>query len=193
MLLLVGSAALWKLLVDQPFLPASGPMVTYLTLIGIVTYASGVGLIVHRQNQRLVGARNALRESEEQFRFIAENAGDLVAVLDPKGRFRYVSASHAERLDPSRVEVGSSWLDLITPSERERGRDFLAALLRLKTPQRSTFRLIATGGRLVTVECKGNPVHDGSGGSVRMLVLISQERTEQPHNDAVRSAPAERA
>jgi PAS domain S-box-containing protein len=176
-LLFIGAAAVWKILAGQPFNPSSGPLVTYLTLVGIVAYAAGVGLIVHRQNQWLVRTRNALRESEEQFRFIAENAGDLVAVLDTQGRFRYVSSSHSSRLDPGRLGQGASWIDLITPSERERARDFLAALLRLKSVQRSTFRLIAPGGRLLTVDCKGNPVHDGAGGEVRMVVLISQARS----------------
>ena len=176
-LLFIGTAAVWKIVAGQAFHPSSGPLVTYLTFAGIVAYAAGVGLIVHRQNRWLVRTRNALRESEEQFRFIAENAGDLVAVLDTQGRFRYVSSSHSERLEPARVVLGASWIDLITPSEREKARDFLAALLRLKTVQRSVFRLIAPGGRLLTVECKGNPVHDGAGGDVRMVVLISQARS----------------
>jgi PAS domain S-box-containing protein len=187
-LLFIGAAAVWKIVAGHSFQPTSGPLVTYLTFIGIVSYASGVGLIVHRQNRWLVRTRNALRESEEQFRFIAENAGDLVAVLDTQGRFRFVSSAHCDRLDPSRVEIGASWIDLITPSQRERARDFLAALLRLKTVQRSTFRVIAPGARLMTMEYKGSPVHDGAGGPVRMVVLIAQEPSVAQPDRTARSA-----
>ena len=43
-------------------------------------------------------AAQALRESEERFRLIAEHAHDLIALLDVEGRYRYLSP--VVRVDP---------------------------------------------------------------------------------------------
>jgi PAS domain S-box-containing protein len=76
-------------------------------------------------------AAQALRESEERFRLIAEHARDLVALLDVEGRFRYLSPSWDAILGfPPGTLVGMSASELIHPDDWPRGRQWGAAELR---------------------------------------------------------------
>jgi two-component system cell cycle sensor histidine kinase/response regulator CckA len=68
-------------------------------------------------------AAQALRESEERFRLIAENARDLIALLDVEGCFRYLSPSCAALLGyPAGVLLGTDASDLIHPGDLPRRR-----------------------------------------------------------------------
>lgn len=169
----VGGAVIWGALGGYHFQPATGTLVTALSFLGILTYAAGLGLFLHDQNSRLVRTRSVLRSSEAQFRFIAEHAGGLVAVLDPKGKFRYASASHAAYFSPGAYAEGRDWVDLVHPRDREQARAFLAVLLGARQSQRTKLHMIPVKGELLLAECDGNPVHDESG-ELQMIVLVSR-------------------
>jgi PAS domain S-box-containing protein len=169
----VGGSLIWGALGGYKFQPATGTLVTALCFLGILTYAASLGLFLHEQNTRLVRTRSVLRSSEAQFRFIAEHAGDLVVVLDPKGRFRYASPSHAAYFSPDRYEEGREWVDLVHPHERERARAFLAVLLGSRQSERIKLHMIPGKGELLLADCDGNPVHDESG-ELQMIVLVSR-------------------
>jgi two-component system cell cycle sensor histidine kinase/response regulator CckA len=76
-------------------------------------------------------AAQALRESEERFRMIAEHAHDLIALLDVDGRFRYLSPSCESILGrPAGALIGTSASELIHPDDSPRGRKWGAGKLR---------------------------------------------------------------
>ena len=104
------AAAAWGAAMGVAFKPDTGPVVTGLSVFGILSYLSWIGVIVFAQNKNLLRARNAQRSSEAQFRFIAENVGDLVSVVDTGGRFLYASVSHEKHFDPDSVGSGADWL-----------------------------------------------------------------------------------
>lgn len=174
MLLFAAAAVAWGAVLGFPFEPNTGPLVSGLSLGGIIAYASWIGVILHEQNRRLLNTRNALRSSEEQFRFIAENAGDLVAVLDAKGRLRYASASHLQYFEPDSFAPGRDWLDLVHPDAREQARQFLGALAFSGSSERIHLRMRARASPLV--ECQGNPVRDEKS-NLQMTVLVSRDIT----------------
>jgi PAS domain S-box-containing protein len=67
-------------------------------------------------------AAQALRESEERFRLIAEHAHDLIALLDIDGRFRYLSPSCDSILGcPAEVLLGTVSSELIHPDDWPEG------------------------------------------------------------------------
>jgi two-component system, cell cycle sensor histidine kinase and response regulator CckA len=67
-------------------------------------------------------ATQALRESEERFRLIAEHAQDLIALLDSEGRFSYLSPSWESALGyPAGALLGTVALELIHPDDWPEG------------------------------------------------------------------------
>ncbi len=75
-------------------------------------------------------AERRLRESEERFRSLVQNASDIITVLDPHGDIRYESPA-VERIlgrKPRELE-GESAFDYIHPADVGRVREVFAALL----------------------------------------------------------------
>jgi two-component system cell cycle sensor histidine kinase/response regulator CckA len=76
-------------------------------------------------------AAQALRESEERFRLIAEHAHDLIALVDIDGRFRYLSPSCESILGrPAGTLLGTVSFELIHPDDWPEGRKWGAGKLR---------------------------------------------------------------
>ena len=171
-----GGAIAWGAVLGYRFEPETGPLVSGLCLAGIVLYSSWIGIILHEQNMRILRGREALRSSEEQFRFIAEHAGDFVAVLDADGCFRYASASHLEHFPAESVVEGGDWLALVHPDDRERARDFLRYMTMSRLSERAELRTIAAKGPSRVLECEGNPVRDHRG-SAEMVILVCRDIT----------------
>ncbi|MCM0082155.1 PAS domain S-box protein [Geomonas sp. Red32] len=73
-------------------------------LIGLAMMAAGFSHMRHEELARLA-TESALRDSEEEFRLLAENANDLIWTMDLDGRFTYVSPSVERQLGYSREEV----------------------------------------------------------------------------------------
>jgi PAS domain S-box-containing protein len=174
-LILAGTALVWNFSGRSGIIPETGPFVTALCALGIVAYAASVGLVMHDQNQYLIATRDALRNSEELFRFIAEHAGDLVAVLDEDARIRFISASAKKRFAEERVAEGSDWTLLVDPADRERARRFVSSLIRTRMRAWASFSLVAADGTLVAMDCEGSP-EPAARGQVKLLVLVAQER-----------------
>jgi two-component system cell cycle sensor histidine kinase/response regulator CckA len=76
-------------------------------------------------------AAQALRESEERFRLIAEHARDLIALLDIDGRYRYLSPSCESLLGyPAGALLGTVASELIDPEDWPEGSKWGANKLR---------------------------------------------------------------
>lgn len=175
-----GAALVWGAFSGYQPQTATGPFVTALCSVGILVYIATIGNVLYRQNKNLVRVRNVLRKSEEQFRFIAEHAGDLVSVLDPNGRFRYASRSFGERFEPGAYEEGKDWLELVHPEDRKGAGEFLNRLLASLRAERIQLRMISSGGSPRVVECEGNPVVE-NGGAMQMIVLVCRDLTARAH------------
>jgi PAS domain S-box-containing protein len=163
---------------------STGPVVTALAIVGVLGYVTALGEVVYVQNKNLIRARNGLSESEAQFRFIAEHAGDLVAVASADGTLRYASPSHEEHFEPQRCAPGRNWLDLVHPGDRAQAARFLDFLEASMKPDRAELRMATADGTGRRVECQGNPVAD-DGGRLRMIVLVCRAlagRTRAPQS-----------
>lgn len=88
----------------------------------------------------------ALRDSEESYRLITENASDLIAMLDFEGRFVYASPSHWQALGRSPIELlGMLGTDLAHPDDLEAIRQATDEL-RTASKAQVTFRYHHTDG-----------------------------------------------
>jgi PAS domain S-box-containing protein len=175
-------ALIWGALGGYRIQPATGTLVTALCYFGIVAYGVSLGLFLHDQNSRLLRTRSVLRSSEAQFRFIAEHAGDLVAVLDSKGRFRYASPSHQAYFSAKAYADGSDWVDLVHPHDRERAKAFLAVLRGAQQSERTKLYLVPGKGDMLIAECDGNPVRDESG-ELQMIVVVARNLSAHARAD----------
>lgn len=79
---------------------------------------------------RLTNLNLAMRRSEERFRSLVQNASDAFAILDPNGKFRYVSPA-SERVvgfTPDQM-MGSSCFELVHPDYVDEARSHFARVL----------------------------------------------------------------
>src|SRR5439155_240327 len=99
-------AGLWVAVGGLRVTPETSPWVTYLAVAGSAAYTSAIGFVVWTQTRRLGTARHDLARSEERYRLIAENADDLVAMVDHEGRWLYTSPSYRRVLEAAELEPG---------------------------------------------------------------------------------------
>jgi len=125
-------------------------------------------VISSREVQAHVQMEEALRRSEEQYRLLAENIGDVISLQAPDGTFRYASPSVQQVLGLTPQELlGLKAVDLAHPDDRDR---LLQSIRRLmETDQDSflewrcrrkdgTYLWLSSTTRLVR-DSQGRPLH----------------------------------
>jgi PAS domain S-box-containing protein len=172
----VAGAVLWVMVRGLNYMPATSDVVTALCVLGTLGYVGAVGHVVHAQNRRLTSARDELRSSEERYRLIAENAGDLIGMVDHHGRWIYTSPSYARILDPEDLAPGADAFRKVHPDDAEHAR---AAAMRTSTivkPRAFGMRLVDKDGRVRQYKTWVHGIA-GDGAAPRSL-LVSQDVTD---------------
>jgi PAS domain S-box-containing protein len=97
-------------------------------------------------------SQEALRESEEQYRTLVENANEAIAIVQ-EWRIVFVNKRGAEFLGrPVQDIEGRQFVDFIWPEDRERITDLHGKRIAGEpTPQMYDFRIVGAGGRPVWV------------------------------------------
>lgn len=129
------------------------------------------------QCARPLDTEKRLRESEEQFRLIAENIGDLVSLLDMEGRRIYNSPSYRATFGEI-PQAGSNSFDDIHPEDRERIRDLFFETVRSGQGRRAQYRLLMKNGGVRHVESSAGVVRDDQG-AVSHVVVVAHDITER--------------
>jgi PAS domain S-box-containing protein len=120
----------------------------------------------------------ALREQEAFFRLIAENIGDMVAVLDLEGRRLYNSPSYRALFgEPDALQGTDSFAD-IHPDDRDKVRKVFTETVRTGHGYRVNFRFVLADGRVRSIESQGGVIR-GEGGQVERVVVVSRDITER--------------
>ena len=169
-------AALWVVLAGWHYTPQTSPWVTFLSAAGSVAYFSTVGFVVWSLNRRLSAARDALRASEDRYRLIAENADDLVAMVDAEGRWLYTSPSYRKVFNDPELAPGANGYQRIHPDDAERVRMALGRAAATGKARELALRLVDRDGRIRHYQCRIHPVMNGS--APRRLIVVSQDVTD---------------
>ncbi|NKE43584.1 diguanylate cyclase [Roseomonas frigidaquae] len=124
-------------------------------------------------------AAEALRESEERFRLLAENSGDVVTLSDLDGTRRYVSPA-AQRLLGWQTEelVGRNARDFVHTDDRAWLEAALAALEAGEEEATATYRHLRPDGTWLWVEVRCR-VHRDRNGGTRGYVATIRDATER--------------
>ena len=147
--------------------PDTAPLVTFMCFIGGLGYTCGVGYVVFLQTRRLASARDDLRRSEERYRLIAENADDLVAMVDSQGRWIYTSPSHTRLFDEADLAPGGDLFKRIHPDDAKRLRKAFQA----GEARELSLRVVDHQGRVRQYRSHLQPVGE-------QFVLVSHDVTD---------------
>jgi len=156
--------------------PGTSELVTLLCFTGSIFYACSVGVVVWRQSDRLRGARDELRASEERYRLIAENAGDLIGMVDLDGRWRYTSPSYGRLLGAHDLHDGADAFRAVADEDQFRVRAAVQVVMQGGDTCRLRLRIHALGGNIVRLETLVHVVKDEKG-TITGAVMVSRDVT----------------
>lgn len=124
-------------------------------------------------------AVESLRESEQRFRALTEQASDLVLIISSNGTYRYASPSHKRIMgyEPETL-LNVNIFSLIHPEDKTHVQ--AAFMLTYKSPDmiaKTACRVRHADGHWVTIECVGrNCLHDPA---VQGFIINARDITEQ--------------
>jgi diguanylate cyclase (GGDEF)-like protein/PAS domain S-box-containing protein len=183
---------------DLPFIIVSGEidlnLAVALIKLGARDYVQKselirLGPVIERElrDAKLTRQRNLaedkLRESQELFRAIVENVGDLVAVLDTDGRRIYNSPSYGPLFRGQDIRKGSKAFLEIHPEDRERIKESFRRTVATGVGERSEFRFVLKDGSIRHMESDGRAIH-AADGTVSKVVVVSRDITELKNLEA---------
>jgi PAS domain S-box-containing protein len=128
-----------------------------------------------REDLAVAQLESALLAGEERFRLIAENASDLIGLLDPSGKRVYVNPAYERMFGPEHSKLGTMSLADMHPDDRERMRRHFAELVRTGAGPMAEFRFIARG-EVRHIESHASTVREPNG-RVRLIIVVGRDVT----------------
>ncbi len=127
-----------------------------------------------------------LRNNEEKYRLLAENATDMIARHEMDGRFTYVSSVIRSMLgyEPEEL-IGHSLLEYMHPDDYENGMYFLEALQETSEPITFSCRMIKQGGDFVWFEITAKTMFGSGGTTVKEFISVSRDISQRKQIDAI--------
>ena len=162
------------------------------------TIISGLSESLHRARRRIVAderrrAEEALRETEERFRQLAENIHEIFWETDARDdRIIYVSPGYEEVwgvMGPDVYEQPGSWVKRIHPDDRDR------AIENMEKRRRGVFtaweyRIVRPDGALRWVRMRAFPIKDQNG-NISRIARLAEDITERKRaEEALRASEA---
>lgn len=143
-------------------------------------------LVVVRDITERYRAEQALRESEEKFRQLAENIHQVFFILSVEGDMLYISPAYEQVWQRSRASLYAnphSWLESIHPDDQEKITATLHNQIALKQAFHETYRIVRQDGEIRWITSHSFPLRDETGTVVR-FTGIAEDITQQKQAEA---------
>jgi len=148
-------------------LAETSPIVTALCFLGSLGYSAALGGVVR-------GLRHQVRENRAHYRLLAENAADLIAIVDREGRWLYTSPSFDTVLRAPDREPGANAFERAHPDDAEHARVAVLRAAATAKPREIALRMVDRDGRIRQYRCRAQAVGDDEGARV---LLVSHDVT----------------
>jgi diguanylate cyclase (GGDEF)-like protein/PAS domain S-box-containing protein len=148
----------------------------------LITYQGEKAVLtVIKEITKRKSMERALRESEEQYRFIAENSSDMIGRLSSDGIIIYISPSSKRILGYRNDEmIGTNIFGKIHPEDRQSLLEQYGNPRELSGIVTSSYRMLHKNGGYIWAETTVRPVKDKSGKASGMMFAtrdVSARRT----------------
>jgi len=142
---------------------------------------------------QLETANDAVRQSEMEFRLLAEHSTDAIARFKRDGTLAYISPS-VERILGYKPEecIGLNVSDFLHPSDRQRVGSSVETMRSDRGMRRTSFRMRAKNGGYVWLEAALGPLYD-SADRFEGFVSCTRDITNQKRREQELMAARERA
>src|SRR5579863_7689020 len=136
------------------------------------------GVVIYQQF-RIYRIHRAAKKHEELFQIVTENAADMIALVDVKGRRLYNSPAYKRILGYSAAELGeTSAFEQIHPEDRFRVLEAAREARESGTGKRLEYRIKHKDGSWRVLESVASTIRDQSG-QVGKLVIVNRDVTER--------------
>jgi len=137
-----------------------------------------VAVVIYQQF-RIYHIHREAEKHEELFRIVTENAADMIALVDVKGRRLYNSPAYKRILGYSPAELSeTSSFEQIHPEDRFRVLDAAREARESGVGKRLEYRIRHKDGSWRVLESLASAVRDASG-DVEKLVIVNRDITER--------------
>jgi len=135
------------------------------------------------QQWRLYRFRQEAAKREELFRIVAENAADMIALVDVKGRRLYNSPAYERILGYSTEELAKTpALDQVHPEDRFRVLEAAREARRTGAGKRLHYRIRHKDGSWRVLESTASAIRNAEG-EVEKLVIVNRDITERQRSE----------
>lgn len=134
-------------------------------------------LVVSRNITERKQSEETMRQSEEQYRFIAENSVDFFSVIDRLGNVAYSSPSHVLKLGTDRIDFTN-----IHPDDAPFVCEQFSYMLQSKTSIICEYRYKLDNGKWIHLESRGMPFFSTDGECLHFF-NVTRDITERKQNE----------
>lgn len=138
-----------------------------------------LALLAIYQQFRIFKVQREARKKEELFQIVTENAADMIALVDVKGRRLYNSPAYKRILGYSAAELGeTSSFEQIHPDDRFKVLEAAREARENGIGQRLEYRIKHKDGSWRVLESMASTIR-GSNGQVSKLVIVNRDITDR--------------
>src|SRR5580704_15859598 len=139
----------------------------------------GLAVLAIYQQVRVQQIRQEVEKKEELFQIVTENAADMIALVDVKGRRLYNSPAYKRILGYSAAELGeTSAFEQIHPDDRFKILEAARGARETGIGKQLEYRIKHKDGSWRVLESVASTVRDGKG-EVAKLVIVNRDITER--------------